>query len=57
MQSFCFVCSSVKKSVAAENEDIHFGQEIAYFFIRATKEANSVCSMYEHDHNFQPCQV
>ena len=29
-----------------------------YFFIRATKEANSVCSMYEHEHesfhhNFQ----
>ena len=33
-----------------------------YFFIRATKEANSVCSMYEHDHesfhhNLQSCQV
>ena len=57
---FClFFC---EKSVAAENEDIHFGQKIAYFFIRATKEANSVCSMYEHDHesfhhNFQSCQV
>ena len=31
-----------------------------YFFIRTTKEANSVCSMFEHEsfhHNFQSCQV
>jgi len=32
-----------------------------YFFIRATKEANSICSIYEQDHesfhHFQSCQV
>ena len=59
IQSCCFVCSSVKKNVAARKA---YTLDKRYFFIRATKEANSVCSVYEHDHesfhhNFQSCQV